>query len=150
MGLGVEKNEKKGIKYFKKAGELGFSDAYNILGNYFVKKSTKEDNLIAKKYFKKAIDLNDPEGYAHMGNLYCLDQEKNIEIAKIYYNLGMFNGNPSSVINLGMYYLNESAKEKDEENVKINKNLACKIFEQYKEYIKDAKDLYKKNCSNEQ
>lgn len=80
-GLGVDKNEKEGLKYYEKAANGGDADAQNIVGNLFSNKNFGWYNLDnAFKYYQMAAAQNHLYGMFNYGLCYVTGDGCNIDI----------------------------------------------------------------------
>lgn len=80
-GLGVDKNEKEGLKYYEKAANGGDADAQNIVGNLFSNKNFGWYNLDnAFKYYHMAAAQNHLYGMFNYGLCYVTGDGCNIDI----------------------------------------------------------------------
>lgn len=71
FGQGIEKNESKGVKYFKDAADYGDSQAAYIVGRiYEAIDFTQKDEELANAYIRKSALLSYPEAEAVYGD-YC-------------------------------------------------------------------------------
>ena len=80
-GLGVDKNEKEGLKYYEKAANGGDADAQNIVGNLYSSKNFGWYNLDnAFKYYQMAAAQNHLYGMFNYGLCYVTGDGCNIDI----------------------------------------------------------------------
>ncbi|MGP2658251.1 tetratricopeptide repeat protein, partial [Malaciobacter sp. WC5094] len=107
-----QKNYEEAIKTFKKAGELGESEAYFSLGVFYDKEEKFKDDKKSYKYFSKCYEMGLGECAGAIGQSYEEDY-KDYEKAIEWYKKGFELGNKASVNRLGYLYW-EKLKDYDE------------------------------------
>jgi TPR repeat protein len=76
-GKGVEEDQERAVEWFKKAAELGQSDAQNHLGWCYRNGSGVEwDHELAVKWLKKAAHQGDTDAHYNLGLCYSIEANK--------------------------------------------------------------------------
>jgi len=102
-GAGVKADEKKSLEYYKKAADLGHSNAQVNYADYYFKKnlnhsSTKAEDEICLKYLKMAAKQINPEAFLKLGLYYFTIQEDRVEgLAWLYLANNCFSRKPSQL-----------------------------------------------------
>ena len=127
--LDGKKDISKGLEYFKKASDMGYSFSYNNLGNYYEKNNDMENAL---KYYKLSSDLNNSWALNKVGEI--LRKNNKTEEAYFYYEKAIECPKGErcyyAYYNLATYYYMEGPK-KDLEKAKEYLN----IFENNKTHL---------------
>jgi Leucine-rich repeat (LRR) protein len=116
-GVGVEKNEREALKWYRKAAEQGQADAQINLGWLYangvgVEKNERE----ALKWYRKAAEQGQADAQINLGWLYAngVGVEKNEREAVNWYRKAAEQGHAAAQDNLGWMYANGVGVEKNE------------------------------------
>jgi TPR repeat protein len=99
-GAGVKMDEKKSLEYYKKAADLGHSNAQVSYADHYFKKnlkhsSTKDEDEICLKYLKMAAKQINSEAFLKLGLYYFTIQEDRVEgLAWLYLANNCFCNRP--------------------------------------------------------
>lgn len=116
FGIGIEKDEKKAFRWFKKAAENGSSSAMNALATAynegkFVSKNAREEI----RWLKTAAENGDSDALFKLG-VYSYSgkkMKKDIHRAFNYFEKSAHLGQPTAWYNLGIMYRNGDGVKKD-------------------------------------
>ena len=106
-GIGIPKDEKKAVEWYKKAAEMGDAGAQNNLGNCYRNGiGVTKDEIIAVEWYKKAADKGDAGAQNNLGNCYRsgIGVTKDEIIAVEWYKKAADKGNAEAQNNLGYCY----------------------------------------------
>ena len=112
-GAGVKMDEKKSLEYYKKAADLGHSNAQVSYADHYFKKnlkhsSTKDEDEICLKYLKMAAKQIHPEAFLKLGLYYFTIQEDPVEgLAWLYLANNCFCNKPDRL----EYFWNRASPE---------------------------------------
>ena len=112
-GAGVKMDEKKSLEYYKKAADLGHSNAQVSYADYYFKKnlkhsSTKDEDEICLKYLKMAAQQINSEAFLKLGLYYFTIQEDRVEgLAWLYLAHNCFCNKPDRL----EYFWNRASPE---------------------------------------
>jgi len=111
-GLGLVKSDKKAVKIYRRAVELGNVDAMiNLALLYKTGRGVKLDKMKAKRLYRAAADRGHAVAQSNLGAL--LHSEKEFEEAFRYLTLAADQGYTSGEFNVGMCYGNGEGTEVD-------------------------------------
>ena len=106
-GTGVKKDEKKAIKWYTKAAELGYARAICYLGEcYYYGTGVKKEEKKAVELFTKAAELGNARAMGYLGICYengtgvAKDEKKAVE----WYTKGAELGDDQAMLYLGICY----------------------------------------------
>ncbi len=106
-GIGIEKNETEGVKWYSKAAELGHLTSQFNLGVMYAKGRGVEQNYAESlKWYKMAAEQGDLTAQATLGTMYAkgIGCEKNNESALHWYQEAASRGDVNAQYNLGNIY----------------------------------------------
>ena len=109
----VKMDEKKSLEYYKKAADLGHSNAQVSYADHYFKKnlkhsSTKDEDEICLKYLKMAAKQIHPEAFLKLGLYYFTIQEDPVEgLAWLYLANNFFCNKPDRL----EYFWNRASPE---------------------------------------
>ena len=116
QGLGVEKNEKKAIRWYEKASLEGDSDAqYNLGSMYERGRGTKQDYQKAFEWYSKSAEQGNEYAQVNLGLLYYNGNGVEVDYKKAiyWYRKSAEQGYSLGQHLLGLMYLNGSGVKKD-------------------------------------
>jgi len=134
IGLGVDKDEAKGIEWYLKAAEHD-SDAQFWLGRVY-DGWFYNDNKKAMKWYRKAAEQNHAKAQFHLGKKYKESPLKNIKKSIVWFKKASDNGFNDANLALSIIYLDEQTESSVEI---INKTKGIALLEKY---IKDGELLF--------
>ncbi|MBU5227118.1 sel1 repeat family protein [Clostridium senegalense] len=122
-GLGVSKDYEKAVEYFHKAAELGYEDAYDMLGSiYWVGLDNIDRDYKKSRYwYEKAAALGNPKAKLNLGVMYSkgLSVKKDYEKAFNFYLSAAKDGKMEAQFNVACNFQDGKGVEKnDKEAVK--------------------------------
>ncbi|PJD93302.1 MAG: hypothetical protein CK424_02630 [Legionella sp.] len=116
FGIGIEKNDKKAIKYYEKSAKQHNPFAQFALGGYYwLGQSIHQNDQKAIELFMAAASQDFVWAMHHLGDLYCYGEgvEKNLEQAKYYYQRASDLGFIIATRKLGHFYFFGKGIKKD-------------------------------------
>ena len=129
-GYGVPADEPEGVRWIRTAAENGNINAQIKMGVFCsdgigVKHEDREEGI---KWFKMAADSGSIEALNWLGGAY---RGKDDEKAFHYFKAGAEKGDPYSVYDMALFYLNGKVVEKDEEKAirMLRKAAECGVYE---------------------
>jgi|GEM_PF-2784322 len=133
-GAGVKADEKKSLEHYKKAADLGHSNAQVYYADYYFKKnlnhsSTKAEDEICLKYLKMAAKQINPEAFLKLGLYYFTIQEDRVEgLAWLYLAHNCFSSRPSRL----EYFWNRASPEEIEKAEKLGDQIIKELLQKNK------------------
>ena len=94
-GLGVTKDPKEAVKWFRKAAEQGYANAQANLGaSYYNGLGVTKDPKEAVKWYRKAAEQGDATGQYYLGGCYYSGQgvTKNYVVTYAWWKIAVANG----------------------------------------------------------
>jgi len=116
-GIGIEKNEENGVKWYRKAAGLGHLTSQFNLGVMYAKGRGVEQNYVESlKWYKMAAEQGDLTAQSTIGMMFAkgIGCEKNNESALHWYQKAASKGDVNSQYNLGNMYAKGISTEVDE------------------------------------
>ncbi|WP_162199368.1 tetratricopeptide repeat protein [Kiloniella litopenaei] len=127
-GLGVNKNPKAAVKWFKAAYKNGVSRAgHNLAYIYFTGSAGGVDRQTALKIYHKEAKAGNSHSQVNLGHIYSTgnDVPQSDKIAVRWYSEAAKNGNPTGMYQLGLaYYHGHSGVNRDHDMAYIWFSLA--------------------------
>jgi len=116
IGLGINWNNKKAVKWYTKAVNKGYARSQYHLGDmyylgesilYAINKEVIRDNQKAALLYEAAANQGDVAAQADLGHMYehSLGVEQNDQKAAKYYKSAALQGNTVAAYNLGLIYI---------------------------------------------
>ena len=118
FGNGVDLDYGKAREYFEMAAELGYTKAYNILGQIYLKgEGVDQNDEQAFLWYQKAAQQGDPDGQNNLAQLYRNGQgiEQDYAQAVQWYLKAADQGQMAALNNLGQLYRDGTGVEQDYE-----------------------------------
>ena len=116
-GIGIEKNETEGVKWYSKAAELGHLTSQFNLGVMYAKGRGVEQNYAQSlKWYKMAAEQGDLTAQATLGKMYAkgIGCQKDNESALHWYQKAASRGDVNAQYNLGNIYAKGIGADLDE------------------------------------
>ena len=114
---GIEQNDKKAVKIWKRAAELGNVSAMNGLAfNYFHGKGVKPDKKKAMQLYERASKTGNPRATCNLGLVLC--EHRRFEEAVQLFRLSAEQNFTDSLCMLGNCYLHGEGVEADLDEAK--------------------------------
>jgi TPR repeat protein len=116
-GLGVDKDEKAAVNWYRKAAEKGNAQAMNNLGGSYANgHGVQKDEKAAVSWYRQAADKGDADAMTNLGGMYADGRgvEKDEKKAVNWYRQAADKGHASAMGNLGEMYDDGRGVEKDE------------------------------------